>query len=625
MKKIYLTFLFAFCLGSLIQAQAPPPKFLNEIVIPPLITNPDSYDLDAIVTTHDFNPDIPDDPLNGVTTYAFEDFNNPGTTTILGPTLIWRYKHMLTPTVLNVLPEETTCHWHGAHVPHYADGGPYQIIKKDSLWDPVFRVLDKSATMWYHPHAMDLTYKHVQLGLSGIIIVEDPEDDAADPDDDILVAIHEILPTDYAVNDFPLIFQTKFFEEVNGHMQIKSGFGFKKDYEYMVNGIIDPYMNVPADMIRLRMLNGDGKFSFNFNFDWSDGTNFPAQMIATDAGYMDRSYELPEILMSPGERTEWLLDLRGLEGDTLYISNMVTDMPFADEPCTSQRGIIGDSCTTAGYAADRNLLRLIVGPSSGIQSPIVSFPIPLHPLETPPMSEVSNVREKVFRQGVFSNANGPLFSIDSVQMNMMVVNDVVKMDSTEIWTIDNQTGTAHPWHIHDIHFWVTEVIDSSGTSLIPDDYPEIFKGPKDNVLILPGWKLSYITTFSTFGVFDPTDPTNSYMYHCHILPHEDAGMMGTFVVWDETLTDVDDEPDLSSIAMKVQPNPAQGVLYMHGSSSKTSTLRFMNLNGQLLKEMSLPSFEGAIQIDINQLPDGMVIMDWRTYEGNAISKVMINR
>ncbi|MFT6783999.1 MAG: FtsP/CotA-like multicopper oxidase with cupredoxin domain, partial [Saprospiraceae bacterium] len=335
MRKVYSTILLFTGFASFIAAQAPAPapKFLNEIQIPLLITNPDSYDLDVIQTTHDFNPHDASDPLNGVTTFAFEDFNNPGTTSILGPTLIWGYKHMLTPTVLNVLDEVTTCHWHGAHVPQYADGGPYQIIEPNVLWDPEFQVLDKSATMWYHPHAMDLTYKHVQMGLSGIIIVEDPQD-GVDTDDEILNFIHDILPTDYAVNDFPLIFQTKKFEaDAAGEMQIKATGGFKDGYEYMVNGIIDPFMNVPANMLRLRILNGDGKFSFNFTFEDEDGNTFPAQMIATDAGYMDRSYQLDEILMAPGERTEWLLDLRGLDGEILYIKNMVSDMPFADQPC----------------------------------------------------------------------------------------------------------------------------------------------------------------------------------------------------------------------------------------------------------------------------------------------------
>jgi hypothetical protein len=89
MKKIYSTILLLLGFTAFIAAQtsAPPPKFLNEIQIPPLGTNPDSYDLDVIQTIHDFNPQTDNDPLNGVTTFAFEDFNNSGTTSILGPTL----------------------------------------------------------------------------------------------------------------------------------------------------------------------------------------------------------------------------------------------------------------------------------------------------------------------------------------------------------------------------------------------------------------------------------------------------------------------------------------------------------------------------------------------------------
>ncbi|MGK0314705.1 MAG: blue copper oxidase [Saprospiraceae bacterium] len=142
--------------------------------------------------------------------------------------------------------------------------------------------------MWCHPHVMYLTYMHVQMGLSGTIIVEDPEDDSNDPDDDLLAAIHEIILTEYGVNDFPVIFQTKkFVADSSGQMQMKSAFGFKDGYEYMMNGIIDPFMDVPANMIRLIILNGDGKFSFNFTLEDEDGNSFPAQMIATDAGYMD--------------------------------------------------------------------------------------------------------------------------------------------------------------------------------------------------------------------------------------------------------------------------------------------------------------------------------------------------
>lgn len=341
MKPIYLTLLFFLFLSTGIQAQ----EFVNAIQIPPII-NQDDYHLNVIETEHNFNPNGTDSLNTMVKTFAFDDANNPGNMTILGPTLTWSYLHDLTPMVTNQLSEVTTCHWHGAHVPQFADGGPHQRIQPGETWPPFFKVLDKSATMWYHPHAMDLTYRHVQMGLSGMILVEDPEDGQDNP---TLNFIHDILPHDYSINDIPLIFQTKrFVRDDAGEIAIDTGGWYSNDFRYMVNGIVDPVLNVSADMIRVRILNGDSKFAFNLQFVQEDGTSFPAQMIATDAGYMTRSYQLDEILMAPGERTEWLLDLRGFAGETIYVRNRTSTMP-AD--------VIGSS------AADRNLLKIVVEPS----------------------------------------------------------------------------------------------------------------------------------------------------------------------------------------------------------------------------------------------------------------------
>ncbi len=613
MKLIHKTLLFVvFCSASL-GAQ----EFVNDIIIPPLI-NSDDYHLNVIETQHNFNPNGSDTLNTMVKTFAFEDANNPGTTTILGPTLTWSYLHDLTPTVTNNLTEVTTCHWHGAHVPQFADGGPHQRIMAGDTWEPFFKVLDKSATMWYHPHAMGLTYRHVQMGLSGMIIVEDPEDGMDDP---TLNFLHRIFPNEYGVNDFPLIFQTKKFERNDaGEIAIQTEEGFKDDYYYMVNGIVDPVLNVPSSMVRLRLLNGDGKFAFNFEFKDAEGADFPAQMIATDAGYTTLTHMLSNILMSPGERTEWLLDLRGLEGDTFYIRNNVSGMPG------SPGDIIGDAMTTGGYATDRDLLRIVVGPPAGPSSPIISFPLSLFPSEQPPLSAVTRERTKVFRRDRFDVSTTPLYNIDSTLMDMMVVNDVVKMDSTELWTIDNQTNRAHPFHIHDTHFWVTEILDSFNVALDPAEYVELFDGPKDNVLVRPGWKLSYIATFADYGT--EVAPDSSYMYHCHILPHEDNGMMGQFVVWngvgDGNPTAVRDNA-LSTISMDVFPNPAQDVLYLDGTTNRESTLRFIDMNGRLVKNLRLPAFDGAIELSTEGLPTGMFVMDWQTVEGRGVSRVMIQR
>lgn len=606
LNSVLFALLLSCCTGLVAQ------EFVNPLQVPPLISYENTnYHLNVIETEHNFNPQGSDSLNTLVPTFAFEDADNPGTTTILGPTIAWEYRNNVSPMVTNNLSEVTTCHWHGAHVPQSADGGPHSRIQPGDTWHPAFEILDKPATMWYHPHAMGLTYKHVQMGLSGMIYVEDASD--VDP---TLSFINDILPHEYGVDDIPLIFQTKkFTRDAADNIVIQAEEGYKKDYTYLVNGIKDPVMTVPADMLRLRLLNGDGKFAFNFAFKFADGDDFPAQLIATDAGYTDRTYQISSILMSPGERTEWLLDLRRLEGETLYVHNLVSEIP---------NGVIGNSATTQGYAANRDLLKIIVGPSTQWPSPIIAFPINLYPSEIPSLDEVTNTRVKTFRKDSFmvDGRMRHLFNIDSTLMDMMVVNDVVKMDSTEIWTIRNTTNIAHPWHIHDIHFYVTEILEN-GIAVDPIDYPQLFSGPKDNILVMPGWELSYIATFSDYGT--RVAPDSSYMYHCHILPHEDNGMMGQFVVWNG-LGDPSSvaDPRLSSRSMSLYPNPTQGHLFIEGGSTSNSTVRIYNLQGQKLSEVNLPPFDEVIGINVSNLPKGMTIVEWESKEGKAVSRLVID-
>ncbi|MEL7123654.1 MAG: multicopper oxidase domain-containing protein, partial [Bacteroidota bacterium] len=461
-----LSFLIIFLLNlQVLQAQDSTTQFFNELLIPPVVTSPD-YFLSVDSVLHNFNPSEPGDTLNTlIQAYAFNEVGNESNT-ILGPTIFWQFGSDINARVSNNLDQVTTVHWHGAHVPVAADGGPHQRIPAGMIWDvPEFTVMDRSATMWYHPHAMDLTYEHVQMGLSGLLIAEDPGNE-----DTILHRIHNLIPHLYGENDFPLIFQTKRFDRTDsGGLEIRRGFpGYKDKYVYLVNGRKDPIAEMPQTQVRVRVLNGDAKFAFNFGVGDRNFNSMGFQLIATDAGYTEQSYALDSILMGPGERTEWLIDLRDVPiGDTVFIYNKASSLP---------KSIIGGQETTDGFAKDKVLLAIVVTENTG-PTYNLDFPIDLHPSEAPPLSAVSNTRLKVFRQDSFDGEF--LYNIDSTLMDMMVVNDVVMMDSTEIWTIDNITNRAHPFHIHDIHFWVTQVIDAEGNMLNPDDYPTIFKGPKD--------------------------------------------------------------------------------------------------------------------------------------------------
>lgn len=597
--------------------------FINELPIPYQIDS-DNILLEMSEHEHSFNPGDPDHYLHApVPSFAFNEVGTTTPMTILGPSLVWNYGAQLHTEVTNNIDRVSTTHWHGAHVPQYADGGPHQKIQVDSTWKIDFEILDKSATMWYHPHAIDITYEQVQLGLSGMIYVEDPVDGVGD--DAILNFIHEIIPHDYNVNDFPLIFQTKFFELVDStnSYHIKEKLGFKSCYEYLVNGVMNPYLEVPASMTRLRVLNGDGKFTYNFAVGDKDFNPEPFQLIATDAGYTDRTYEMESVYMAPGERTEWLLDLRGREGDTLYIYNDVSGFP-------NDTSIIGDKPTTDNYAADKLLLQLIVGEDDAPPSPIIAFPIDLHPLETPDVHPWTKKRTKTYYHNKDQSncdsswtTSNKIFTIDKQPMQITCVNDTVMVDSTEIWEIVNTTAHAHPFHIHDIHFWVIDAWNN--VTMEPIDkslWPNVFAGPKDNVLVLKDWTLQFVTTFDDFGTAIAYE--NSYMYHCHILPHEDKGMMGQFVVWDgvSVNTEAPLNPDGT---MLLYPNPASDRLNLEGASDQESQVRIYSIQGQLLSEQTLAPFAGRVDFSIADVPRGMAIVEWITEEGRFVSKVLVQR
>lgn len=603
MKKLYtqcLFFLF-FCFGKT-YAQ----NFVNPLPIPYTIDS-DTILLKVGATQHNFNPYGTDSLNSLIQTYAYNHIDS-SSNTYLGPSIVWNYGHQIHTEVKNNLPHPTTTHWHGAHVPVHADGGPHQLIEIDSTWKIDFEVKDKSATMWYHPHAMGTTYEQVQMGMSGMLYVEDSP---SLHDDSLLLAIHNLIPHSYGADDFPLIIQTKrFIRDSTGTLIIKGGCctggsaGYKDKYQYVINGVIDPYLEVPANMVRLRILNGDAKFSFNLGVGSPDYVPEEFQFIATDAGYTDSSYAMNDVLIPPGARTEWLLDLRGRAGDTLYLINYANTIP---------NGVIGNPTLTNNYATDTTLLKLIVTPNTLPPSPIASFPIALHPLETPAYYSYTKRRAKEF------TGTGP-YLIDNTTMDMMVVNDTILLDSTEIWTITNNTRVGHPWHIHDIHFFVTEILDSHNVAIDPNSMPHIFKGPLDDVLILPGWKLTYVAKFEDYGTSIAAD--SSYMYHCHILPHEDNGMMGQFVVWNGLTVGVDKYKALEQ-NIKLFPNPTKGELYLEGSSTEDSQVRIFDLQGRLLRTQQLAPFDGTASIDIKGVNKGLIIVEWTNSKGTVASKILI--
>jgi blue copper oxidase len=129
-----------------------------------------------------------------------------------------------------------------------------------------------------------------------------------------------------------------------------------------------------------------------------------------------------------------------------------------------------------------------------------------------PESEAQETRRFVLQSGM-----GGRMTINGRTMNMKRVDERVPLGSTEIWEIENRDGMMsqpHSFHVHAVQF---RILDINGRPP-----PEHYSGPKDTVLLWPGDKIRIIARFDSFpGLF---------MYHCHLLEHEDNGMMGQFLI-----------------------------------------------------------------------------------------------
>ena len=593
--------------------------FNNNVYIPPYLdaANFDTIRLKISEQTHNFNPaDFWNDTIyNGVQTWAY-NMQNTNWMSVLGPALGWHTGETVNMIVKNELSEPTTTHWHGAEVPAYYDGGPHQPIQPDSTWVLSFTNLDSACTMWYHPHLHNKTVQHVSKGLSGVIYSEQASDQ-----------LRQNLPHTYAVDDFPIIISDMGFDtnvDANNDTTYTLTIGKGKRPTNVVNGVINPYIWVPNAMVRFRILNASTRKAIQFG--WSD-TPWTADttslndftLIATDGGYTMEPENMRTMRTGPGGRDEIVLDFSNYQpGDRVYLRNLKELMPAGQ-----LIGSVGSNDTTAGNAfleirmVDRNLL--------GYQ-PILSAP---QFTNTWDPSIADTVGVNIYRTknlvGAPHNQGGSGFTINDTPFDMMHINDVICEGSKEIWTIHNQTTVAHPFHIHKIFFRVLDITDENGNN-VPLE-PLGLNGPKDDVLVLPGWKLRFLAKFD--GYPSAIAPQNSYMYHCHILTHEDSlggGMMAQFVVTDDPscVAVSDKEEIVQDIPMSVFPNPTTSQLFMEGSSAEDSNVQLVDLSGRILREQQLAPFDGVVQINIDDIPTGMYMLIWRTADGVGTRKVVIS-
>lgn len=394
---------------------------------------------------------------------------------MLGPTLRARRGDAVACTVRNTTGEETTVHWHGMHVPARCDGGPHQTIPPGGDWEAEWTVRQPAATLWYHPHPHGATEKQVYRGLSGFFLIDDEQADALD------------IPKAYGVDDIPLVIQDRRFTPDGALDESDStDIGLLGD-TILTNGIAGAHLDVRTSRIRLRILNGSSGRIYNLGFD--DDSTF--EIIGTDGGLLSNPVPLNRIQLSPGERAEIVATLRSGENRTLR-----------SFPVTDRAGVARPS--RYGFDDTFDILRLrarrTIGAAKALPRSLATLPP-----ATPPAGSPTRTFE----------LDG--FAINHQRMDMNRIDMTVPVDTTEVWSVRNTDHRPHNFHVHDAQFRIA-AIDGHAP-------PPALSGWKDTVYTAPGVNYTLVLRFA-----DYTDPSYPYMYHCHLLLHEDHGMMGQFLV-----------------------------------------------------------------------------------------------
>jgi FtsP/CotA-like multicopper oxidase with cupredoxin domain len=397
----------------------------------------------------------------------------------LGPTIKISKGAGFTSQFVNQLGEPSNIHWHGLNVPPEMDGHPMDSVTSGSI-QYTFPVLNRAGTYWYHAHPDMLTGKQAYSGFAGFFIIQDQEELALQlPNGDF---------------DIPLLIQDKRTSASSSRIDytpnsndIISGF---LGNEVFVNGTPNAYLEVKRQAYRLRLLNGSNARVYKIAFD----DNRAFSLIATDGGLLDRPYPVESVLLSPGERVEIIVSFEGdIAGKSLRLVSQEFQVAGSHAGAEFQQG------------QPLNILELRV-----LNSESVTYSLPTSLSNIEQLNQADAVREKVFPLTMDHSRSKNIHMIDGKVFDMHRSDYQIPFEELEIWEIQNEAEGMHSMHLHGTHFQVLE--RRFGPPMTPVDY-----GWKDTVLVNDNETVRIAVKFK--------DYRGRYMFHCHILEHEDDGMM----------------------------------------------------------------------------------------------------
>jgi len=402
-----------------------------------------------------------------------------------------------------------------------------------------------AASLWFHPHPDMETGKQVYMGLAGAFLLEDDITKKLEADKNLPSGERDIVL---------LVQDRRFAAEVNGvrELQYKTmemdSDGMLGD-KVLVNGSVIPKQEVDTAQYRLRLYNVSN--ARNYKFAFNDNRKF--KVVGTDGGLLNEPVEVDSITLGAAERVEIVVDF---SNDTVGSKVLLVSQPTQGGMMNmggmgdnnSSSGMGGNSGSGMGGNSNGNGMGGMTGMAgSGEGLVIMRFDVTTAVSDDvtlynalPSTAEIATridpttaVNQDASRKFVMTMAMGNMggtegnsnmgnggmnmsFVINGKSFDANRVDEFVTAGSTEIWEITNRSPMAHPFHAHAVQY---QILERDGKPATGTDL-----GWKDTFLVQPGKSVKIIAKF------DPELSVGDYMYHCHILEHEDAGMMGYFRV-----------------------------------------------------------------------------------------------
>lgn len=466
---------------------------------------------------------------------------------LLGPAVKLNKGQSVTVDIHNQLAEETTLHWHGLEIPGEVDGGPQGIIPAGGKRSVTFTPDQRAATCWFHPHQHGKTGRQVAMGLAGLVLIEDEE-------------IRKLmLPKQWGIDDVPVIIQDKQFSadgQVDYQLDIMTAaVGWFGD-TLLTNGAIYPQHAAPRGWLRLRLLNGCNARSLNI----AASDNRPLYVIASDGGLLAEPVKVTELPMLMGERFEVLVDVsdgKAFDLVTLPVSQMGMAIAPFDKPHPVMRvqpllitasGTLPDSLTSMpslpsleGLTVrklqlsmdpmlDMMGMQMLMKKYGGQAMAGMDHGKMMGHMNNDNMGhgnmnhgnmnhgEMGNMQHGDMgnmKHGTFDFHNANRINGQAFDMNKPMF--AAAKGQHERWVISGQGDMMlHPFHIHGTQF---RILSENGKA------PAAHRaGWKDTVRVEGG-------VSEVLVKFDHDAPKeHAYMAHCHLLEHEDTGMMLGFTV-----------------------------------------------------------------------------------------------